>query len=132
MSSSINKAILVGHLGKDPETKVMANGDSVTNITLATSESWKDKSGEKVEKTEWHRVTFYRKLAEIAGNYLKKGSFIYVEGRIETRKWTDKSGAERYTTEIIASDMKMLGAKPADSGSRAPQQTEETFEDAPF
>ena len=133
MSSSINKAILVGHLGKDPETKVMANGDSVTNITLATSENWKDKSGEKVEKTEWHRVTFYRKLAEIAGNYLKKGSFIYVEGRIETRKWTDKSGAERYTTEIIASDMKMLGAKPADSGSRAaPQQTEGTFEDAPF
>jgi single-strand DNA-binding protein len=112
----------------------MANGDSVTNVTLATSESWKDKvSDAKVEKTEWHRVTFYRKLAEIAGNYLKKGSFIYVEGRIETRKWTDKAGLDRYTTEIIASEMKMLGSKPADNGSRAaPQQTEEIFEDAPF
>jgi len=114
--ASINKVILIGNLGKDPETRYMPNGDAVTNITLATTETWKDKSGEKQEKTEWHRVTFYRKLAEIAGEYLKKGRPVYVEGRLETRKWTDKAGVERYTTEIIASDMKMLGSKPG-SGS---------------
>lgn len=114
--ASVNKVILIGNLGKDPETRYMPNGDAVTNITLATTETWKDKNGEKQEKTEWHRVTFYRKLAEIAGEYLKKGRPVYVEGRLETRKWTDKSGAERYTTEIIASDMKMLGSKPG-SGS---------------
>ena len=114
--ASINKVILIGNLGKDPETRYLPNGDAVTNITLATTESWKDKSGEKQEKTEWHRVTFYRKLAEIAGEYLKKGRPVYVEGRLETRKWTDKAGVDRYTTEIIASDMKMLGSKPG-SGS---------------
>ncbi|MDQ3185444.1 MAG: single-stranded DNA-binding protein [Pseudomonadota bacterium] len=114
--ASVNKVILIGNLGKDPETRYMPNGDAVTNITLATTEAWKDKNGEKQEKTEWHRVTFYRKLAEIAGEYLKKGRPVYVEGRLETRKWTDKAGAERYTTEIIASDMKMLGSKPG-SGS---------------
>lgn len=114
--ASVNKVILIGNLGKDPETRYMPNGDAVTNITLATTETWKDKNGEKQEKTEWHRVTFYRKLAEIAGEYLKKGRPVYVEGRLETRKWTDKAGAERYTTEIIASDMKMLGSKPG-SGS---------------
>jgi single-strand DNA-binding protein len=120
--ASVNKVILIGNLGKDPETRYMPNGDAVTNITLATTETWKDKNGEKQEKTEWHRVTFYRKLAEIAGEYLKKGRPVYVEGRLETRKWTDKSGAERYTTEIIANDMKMLGSKPGsasfDSGER--------------
>ena len=114
--ASVNKVILIGNLGKDPETRYMPNGDAVTNITLATTETWKDKNGEKQEKTEWHRVTFYRKLAEIAGEYLKKGRPVYVEGRLETRKWTDKAGVERYTTDVIASDMKMLGSKPG-SGS---------------
>lgn len=113
--ASVNKVILIGNLGKDPEVRYMPNGDAVTNITLATTETWKDKGGDKQEKTEWHRVTFYRKLAEIAGEYLKKGRPVYVEGRLETRKWTDKSGVERYTTEIIASDMKMLGSKPGSS-----------------
>ena len=109
---SVNKVILVGRLGKDPETKYMPNGDAVTNATLATSETWKDKNGEKQEKTEWHNLTMYRKLAEIAGEYLKKGSLIYVEGKISTRKWQDKDGNDRYTTEIIVSEMKMLGGKP--------------------
>src|SRR5687768_9910201 len=110
--ASVNKVILIGNLGKDPETRYMPNGDAVTNITLATTETWKDKNGERQEKTEWHRVTFYRKLAEIVGEYLKKGRPIYVEGRLETRKWTDKAGVERYTTDVIATDMKMLGSKP--------------------
>lgn len=113
--ASVNKVILIGNLGKDPETKYMSSGDAVTNITLATTESWKDKNGEKQQKTEWNRVTFYRKLAEIAGQYLKKGSPVYVEGKLETRKWTDKNGVDRYTTEIIATDMKMLGGKPSDA-----------------
>ena len=115
--ASVNKVILVGRLGKDPETRYMPNGDAVTNITLATSETWKDKNGEKQEKTEWHRVTFYRKLAEIAGEYLKKGSMAYVEGRLETRKWTDKSGVEKYTTEIIANEMQMLSSRGSSSNS---------------
>ncbi|SFQ03095.1 single-strand binding protein [Nitrosomonas cryotolerans] len=130
--ASVNKVILIGNLGKDPETRYMPSGEAVTNITLATTDIWKDKNGEKQEKTEWHRVTFYRRLAEIAGEYLKKGRSVYVEGRLETRKWTDKSGVDRYTTEIIASDMKMLGSKsdggnfkPADkeNGSTAPSQS---------
>ncbi|MBI0413265.1 MAG: Single-stranded DNA-binding protein [Nitrosomonadaceae bacterium] len=122
--ASVNKVILIGNLGKDPETRYMPNGEAVTNITLATTETWKDKSGEKQEKTEWHRVTFYRKLAEIAGEYLKKGRPVYVEGRLETRKWTDKAGAERYTTEIIASDMKMLGSKPGSGGFEVAEREE--------
>ncbi len=109
--ASVNKVILVGRLGKDPETRYMPNGDAVTNVTLATSETWKDKNGEKQEKTEWHRVTFYRKLAEIVGEFLKKGSMVYVEGRLETRKWTDKAGVEKYTTEIIANEMQMLSSR---------------------
>ncbi len=110
--ASLNKVILIGNLGKDPETRYMTNGDAVTNITVATSETWKDKAtGEKQEKTEWHRVTFYRRLAEIAGEYLKKGSQVYVEGRLETRKWQDKEGKDRYTTEVIADEMKMLGSR---------------------
>lgn len=109
--ASVNKAILIGRLGKDPETRYLPNGDAVTNITLATSESWKDKNGEKQEKTEWHRVTFYRKLAEIAGQYLTKGGMVYVEGRIETKKWQDKDGQDRYTTEIVANEMRMLSGK---------------------
>ncbi len=108
---SVNKVILVGRLGKDPETRYMPNGEAVTNATLATSENWKDKSGEKQEKTEWHNLTFYRRLAEIAGEYLKKGSQIYVEGKLSTRKWQDKEGKDRYTTDIIVNEMQMLSSK---------------------
>lgn len=111
--ASVNKVIIVGNLGRDPETRYMPNGEAVTNIAVATTESWKDKSsGEKKEITEWHRITFYRKLAEIAGQYLKKGSQVYIEGRLQTRKWTDKENIERYTTEIIADNMQMLGGGP--------------------
>jgi len=113
--ASVNKVILIGNLGKDPDIRYMPNGEAVANITLATSETWKDKTGAKQEKTEWHRVTFYRKLAEIVGEYLKKGSSVYVEGRLETRKWTDKSGTDRYTTEVIANEMRMLGSKSGGS-----------------
>jgi single-strand DNA-binding protein len=113
---SVNKAILVGRLGKDPETRYMANGEAVTNVSLATSERYKDKQGEKQEKTEWHNLVFYRRLAEIAGEYLKKGSQVYIEGRIQTRKWQDKDGKDHYTTEIIVNEMKMLGSK-SDGGS---------------
>ena len=116
--ASVNKVILVGNLGADPETRFMPNGDAVANIRLATTESWKDKqSGEKREITEWHRVVFYRKLAEIAGQYLKKGSSVYIEGRIRTRKWQDKEGQERYTTEIEASEMQMLGGRTGGGAS---------------
>ena len=124
--ASINKVILIGNLGKDPETRYMPNGDAVTNITLATTETWKDKTGEKQEKTEWHRITFYRKLAEIAGEYLKKGRSVYVEGRLETRKWTDKAGTDRYTTEVIANDMKMLGSKPGSSSFEVESKNDNT------
>ena len=115
--ASVNKVILIGNLGKDPEIRYMQNGDDVANITLATAEKWKDKNGEKQEKTEWHRVTFYRKLAEIVGEYLKKGHSVYIEGRLETRKWTDKNGIERYTTDIIATDMKMLSSRSGSGSS---------------
>ena len=108
---SVNKAILVGRLGKDPETRYMTNGEAVTNVSLATSDNYKDKNGEKQERTEWHNLVFYRRLAEIAGEYLKKGSQVYVEGRIQTRKWQDKEGKDRYTTEIVVNEMQMLGGK---------------------
>ncbi len=109
---SVNKVILVGRLGKDPETRYMTNGEAVTNATLATSENWKDKNGEKQERTEWHNLVFYRRLAEIAGEYLRKGSQVYIEGKIQTRKWQDKeTGKDRYTTEIIVNEMQMLGSK---------------------
>jgi single-strand DNA-binding protein len=115
--ASINKVIIIGNLGQPPETRYMPNGDAVTNISVATTESWKDKNtGEKKEQVEWHRCTFYRKLAEIAGQFLKKGSQVYIEGRLQTRKWTDKEGIERYTTEIIADTMQMLGSKQGGSG----------------
>ena len=118
MARGVNKAILVGNLGRDPEVRYSPNGQAVANVTLATSESWKDKtSGEKQEKTEWHRVVFFGRLAEIAGEYLKKGAQIYVEGRLQTRKWTDKDGHDRYTTEIVANDMQMLGSR---GGAGAP------------
>jgi single-strand DNA-binding protein len=114
---SVNKAILIGHLGKDPEVRYMPSGEAVANVTLATSETWKDKSGVKQEKTEWHNIVFFKRLAEIAGEYLKKGSHIYVEGRITTEKWTDKEGKDRYTTKIVANEMKMLGSKSGGAGS---------------
>ncbi len=126
--ASVNKVILIGNLGKDPETRYLPNQDAVTNITLATTETWKDKSsGEKRETTEWHRVVFFRKLAEIAGQYLKKGSSVYIEGSLKTRKWQDKDGQERYTTEIVADEMKMLGGRPGsssvdDGGGYAPRE----------
>ena len=107
--ASVNKVILVGNLGKDPETRYATSGAAICNITLATSRQWKDKaSGEKREETEWHRVVFYDRLAEIAGEYLKKGRSVYVEGRLKTRKWTDKDGVEKYTTEVVADNMQML------------------------
>lgn len=110
--STLNKVTLIGHLGRDPEMRSTAAGDSVAQFTLATSETWKDKAtGEKREATEWHRVVLYRKLAEIAGQYLKKGSLVYVEGRLQTRKWTGKDDVERYVVEIIADDMRMLGGR---------------------
>ena len=110
--ASLNKAILIGNLGKDPETRFMPNGDAVCNFSIATTESYKDKNGDKQDKTEWHNITIYRKLAEIAGQYLKKGSQVYLEGKIQTRKWQDKEGNDRYTTEIVCDEMKMLGGKP--------------------
>lgn len=113
---SVNKVILVGRLGKDPETRYMTSGEAVTNATLATSENWKDKSGEKQERTEWHNLVFYRRLAEIAGEYLKKGSQVYIEGKLQTRKWQDKEGKDRYTTEIIVNEMQMLGSKAGGGG----------------
>lgn len=127
--SSINKAILVGRVGKDPECRYTASGDAVCNLSLATSESWKDKStGEKKEATEWHRISFFGKLAEIASEYVKKGSLLYIEGRIKTRKWQDKDGQDRYTTEIQADTMKMLGGKP--DGQRPANQQDDGYEPA--
>ena len=114
---SVNKVILVGRLGKDPETRYMTNGEAVTNATLATSENWKDKTGEKQEKTEWHNLVFYRRLAEVAGEYLKKGAQIYVEGKLQTRKWQTKEGQDRYSTEIIVDQMQMLGGKSTGGSS---------------
>ncbi|MCL2076546.1 MAG: single-stranded DNA-binding protein [Betaproteobacteria bacterium] len=109
---SVNKVIIVGNLGADPETRYTASGDAICNIRVATSESWKDKNtGEKQERTEWHRIVFYRKLAEIAGQYLKKGSQVYVEGKLKTRKWQDKDGQDRYSTDIEATEMTMLGKR---------------------
>jgi len=114
---SVNKVILLGNLGKDPEVRYMTSGEAITTITLATSENWKDKSGEKQEKTEWHRVVFFGKLAEIAGEYLKKGRQVYVEGKLQTRKWQDKEGQDRYTTEIVAKEMTLLGGKSSGADS---------------
>ncbi|MDP2855286.1 MAG: single-stranded DNA-binding protein [Smithellaceae bacterium] len=107
----VNKAILVGRLGKDPEVRYTPDGTMVTNFNLATDEQWKDKNGEKVQKTEWHRIVTFGKLAEICGNYLVKGKLVFIEGRIQTRNWEDKEGVKRYTTEIVANDMKMLDSK---------------------
>jgi single-strand DNA-binding protein len=127
--ASVNKVILVGNLGRDPEIRYMPSGEPVANITIATSSKYKNKSGEMVEETEWHRVTFFGKLAEIAGQYLKKGRSVYVEGRLKTRKYTDKDGIEKYATDIVANEMQMLGSREGmgepsgdDGGGYAPRQ----------
>lgn len=124
--ASVNKVILIGNLGRDPETRYSADGAAITNITLATTDTWKDKAtGEKKEQTEWHRVAFFGRLAEIAGEYLRKGRPVYVEGRLRTRKWTDKEGQERYTTEIVADTMQMLGSREGAGGGGAAPEIDE-------
>ena len=126
--ASVNKVILIGNLGKDPELKFLPSGQPVANFQIATSEKWKDKStGETKEQTEWHNIIMFGKLAEIAGQYLKKGSSVFVEGRLQTRKWQDKNGQDRYTTEIIANEMKMLGGRgDQSSGSASDSQSKES------
>lgn len=120
-SRGINKVILIGNLGRDPEVRYMPSGGAVTNVTLATSETWKDKNtGEQQERTEWHRVVFFNKLGEIAGEYLKKGSKVYVEGSLRTRKWQGQDGQDRYTTEIVASEMQMLDSRGGSTAYDAP------------
>jgi single-strand DNA-binding protein len=120
MARGINKVILVGNLGKDPETRYMPSGSAVTNLTLATSESWKDKqTGEAQERTEWHKIAMFGRLAEIAAEYLRKGSQVYIEGKLRTRKWQDKEGKDRWTTEIVADEMQMLGGKGGGAGAGA-------------
>lgn len=114
--SSVNKVTLIGNLGRDPEMRYMPNGDAVANVSIATTSSYKDKEGKKIETTEWHRTVFFGKLAEIVGEYCKKGSQIYVEGALRTRKWQDKDGVEKYTTEVVGGEMKLLGGRPANSG----------------
>ena len=119
MARGVNKVILVGNLGKDPEIKYTASGAAIANLTLATSESWNDKqSGEKVEKTEWHRVVAFQRLAEIMGEYLRKGSQVYIEGKLQTRKWQDQNGQDRWTTEVVANEMQMLGARGGEGGGQ--------------
>ncbi|MGB5064033.1 MAG: single-stranded DNA-binding protein, partial [Candidatus Competibacter sp.] len=113
--ASVNKAILIGNLGKDPEVRYMPSGDAITHINIATTETFKDREGVKQERTEWHRIVFFGALAKIAGEYLKKGRSVYIEGRIQTRKWQGQDGQDRYTTEIVANEMKMLGGR-GDSG----------------
>ena len=124
MARGINKVILVGNLGQDPESRSFPDGGSVCNISVATSESWKDKqTGQQQERTEWHRVVFRQRLAEIAAQYLKKGSKVYIEGKLQTRKWTNQQGVEQYTTEIVAREMQMLDSRDGgESTSQAPQQ----------
>jgi single-strand DNA-binding protein len=118
--ASVNKVILLGNLGRDPETRYTTGGDAVTNLSIATSEQWKDKSGEKQERTEWHRVVLFGRQAEIAGEYLKKGRSVYIEGRLQTRKYTDKDGVEKYSTEIVADRMQLIGsARDAGGGGDA-------------
>ncbi len=137
MARGINKVILVGNLGSDPETRAMPSGAYVTNISVATSESWKDKqTGDQKERTEWHKIVFFGRLAEIASEYLRKGSQVYVEGSLRTNKWQDKDGRDRYTTEIVASEMQMLGSRSgagapaqAASGGRAPAPANDQFDD---
>ena len=117
--ASVNKVILIGNLGRDPETRYTTGGDAVTNLNIATTDVWKDKSGEKQEKTEWHRVVLFGRQAEVAGEYLKKGRPVYIEGRLQTRKYTDKDGVEKYATEIVADRMQLLGGREGGSGGDA-------------
>jgi single-strand DNA-binding protein len=118
--ASVNKVILVGNLGRDPEMRFMPNGEAVCNFSIATTDNWKDKSGQKQERTEWHNIVIYRKLAEIAGEYLKKGSSVYIEGRLETQKWQDKeSGQDRSRVQVVASEMRMLGGREGGGGSKS-------------
>ncbi len=125
MARGINKVILVGNLGADPETRYTAAGAAITNIRVATSESWRDKqTGENQERTEWHRIVFFNRLAEIAGEYLRKGSQVYIEGKLQTRKWQDQSGQDRYSTEVVGNEMQMLGSREGGGAARpAPQQS---------
>lgn len=116
-SRGVNKVIIVGNLGQDPEVRYMQNGNAVTNLSIATSESWKDQQGNQQERTEWHRVVMFRRLAEIAGEYLRKGSQVYIEGKLQTRKWQDQNGQDKYTTEIIADQMQMMGGRNDNGGS---------------
>ena len=140
MARGINKVILVGNLGADPESRAMPSGSSVTNIRVATSESWKDKTtGDQQERTEWHNVAFFGRLAEVAAEYLHKGSQVYIEGKIRTRKWQDRDGKDRWSTEIIANEMQMLGGRagsgapaPAETVAEAPQPSSEFNDDIPF
>ena len=144
MARGINKVIIVGNLGADPDSRAMPSGNAVTNISVATSESWNDReTGEKQEKTEWHRVVFFNRLAEIAAQYLKKGSQVYVEGKLQTRKWEDKEGNERWTTEVVANQMQILGdrmsndmsndnASSSQSSSDNDFSTDEFDDDIPF
>jgi single-strand DNA-binding protein len=129
--ASVNKVILVGNLGRDPEVRFMPNGEAVCNFSIATTDTWKDKAGAKQERTEWHAIVMYRKLAEIAGEYLKKGSTVYVEGRLQTRKWQTKDGLDRYTTEIISDQMQMLGGKGSTSDDVHGTRTQPTNEQPP-
>ncbi len=138
--ASVNKVILMGNLGKDPEVRFMPNGEAVCNFSIATSFSWKDKNGEKQERTEWHNIVMYRKLAENAGEYLKKGRPVFIEGRLQTRKWQTKEGQDRYTTEIIAESMKLLGGRDSSEQSSSnssptqnqpPSQGHDEFNQAP-
>ena len=128
--SGINKVILIGNLGKDPEVRYSPDGGAIASLTLATSESWKDKNtGEKVEKTEWHRVVAFKRTAEIMGEYLKKGSKVYIEGKLQTRKWQDKEGKDRYTTEVVARDMQMLDSRGGPQEQAAPEPAGGDFDD---
>lgn len=131
--ASVNKAIIVGNLGQEPTVKYLPNGDAVCNFSVATTDTWKDKSGAKQERTEWHNIVMYRKLAEIAGKYLKKGSPVYLEGKLQTRKWQTKEGQDRYSTEIIADVMQMLGGRDGESVSQQrqdpPANNNDDFED---
>jgi single-strand DNA-binding protein len=135
--ASVNKVILVGNLGRDPETRYMPDGGAICNVSIATTDSWKDKAGVKQERTEWHRVSFFGKLGEIAGQYLKKGAQVYVEGRLQTRKWQDKDGNDKYTTEIVADRMQMLGSRehepaPAEPAPATSGSIHEIENDLPF
>ena len=134
MARGINKVIIVGNLGADPDSRAMPSGNAVTNISVATSESWNDRdTGEKQEKTEWHRVVFFNRLAEIAAQYLKKGSQVYVEGKLQTRKWEDKEGNERWTTEVVANQMQMLGDRMSNdmSNDNASSSQSSSYNDNP-